>query len=114
MNVSRREFVKKLLLFIMVAVLAVSYTAVVFANPESPDVIEQASESLEEAEFDEEQVPLSSVPGAADDDATVVTPFNVISAIGSYSLLIPAVLLAAIALIIAAIFRRKEKAATAK
>lgn len=113
MNVSRRTFVKKLLLFIMVGVLMVSCTAVVFAGSESTDVVEQASEVLEEAEFDEEKVPLSSVPGAVDDSA-VVTPFNVISAIGSYSLLIPAVLLAVIALIIAAVFRRKEKAATAK
>lgn len=113
MNVSRKDFVKKILLFIMTGVLTVSCTAVVFASTESIDVVGQTTELPEEAEFDEEQVPLSSVPGAVD-DSNVVTPFNVISAIGSYSLLIPAVLLAAVALIIAAIFRRKEKTATVK
>jgi|GEM_PF-2815118 len=62
----------------------------------------------EEAEFEDEEAPLSAVPGV-EKDTDGTTPLGVLSAIGSYSLLIPALLLAFLALIIATVLRRREK-----
>lgn len=116
MRMNGCRFIKIAFILMMAAVLTLSYAVVVFASPEggisTGNALDETSILPEEAEFEDEEVPLASVPDAEDDPA-VVTPFNIISAVGSYSLLIPALLLAFITLLVAVFLRKKDKAAAA-
>ena len=117
MKSSVSKDIKRIILFMSVFMLVAAGTSFVHAQNEAEvvGVVNTEADSLlsEEAEFEDEDVPLDSVP---DDNGNkvAVTPYNILSAIGSYSLLIPALIIAAVAWIVAAIYRRKDKSETAK
>ncbi len=117
MKTSVRNIIKRMVLLMSVLMLVMACTSFVYAQSiatvSDTEVAEENTILPEEAAFEDEEVPLASVPG--DEDGKVaITPFNILSAIGSYSLLIPALIVASVALIFAAIYKRKDKAETAK
>lgn len=117
MKTSVRKLIKRIVLLMSIFVLIMASASVAYAQDvdivANTENVEEDKMLPEEAEFEDEEAPLASVPG--DEDGKVaITPFNILSAIGSYSLLIPALLIAAVALVVAAVYRRKDKSETAK